>query len=85
MYTKHSVEIDGSPMEMLMFVPEGDGPFPSMVVAQHLPVAHTGLERDQDAVESEWNWVRRPAFGARHEPRGRRRGSGFGHRSARAT
>ncbi len=46
MYTKHSVEIDGSPMEILVFVPEGDGPHPGIVVAQHLPVAHMGLERD---------------------------------------
>lgn len=33
-------------MEMLLFEPEGTGPFPGLVVAQHIPVAHTGLEKD---------------------------------------
>jgi carboxymethylenebutenolidase len=46
MYTKQVVEVEGSPMEVLVFQPVGDGPFPGMVVAQHLPIAHTGLEND---------------------------------------
>ena len=33
-------------MDLLLFMPAGDGPFPGMVVAQHLPVAHAGLEKD---------------------------------------
>ena len=28
MYTKESAEIDGSPMQILVFAPEGGGPFP---------------------------------------------------------
>ncbi len=51
MYTKESAEIDGSPMEMLVFAPEGDGPFPGIVVAQHLPVAHMGLEKDPFTID----------------------------------
>ncbi len=51
MYTKQSAEIDGSPMEMLVFAPEGDGPHPGIVVAQHLPVAHMGLERDPFTID----------------------------------
>jgi carboxymethylenebutenolidase len=46
MHTKQIVDIDGSPMEVLVFQPEGDGPFPGLMVAQHLPLAHTGLEKD---------------------------------------
>lgn len=46
MYRKDSIDVQGSPMEVLIFEPEGDGPFPGMVVAQHLPVAHAGLETD---------------------------------------
>ncbi len=46
MYSRQTLEIRGNPMETLIFVPEGDGPFPGMVVAQHLPIAHEGLEKD---------------------------------------
>ncbi len=51
MYTKESAEIDGSPMEILVFAPEGGGPFPGIVVAQHLPVAHMGLEGDPFTID----------------------------------
>ena len=46
MHTKQTVEVQGNPMEILIFEPEGDGPVPGVVVAQHLPVAHMGLEKD---------------------------------------
>ncbi len=46
MHTKEIVDVDGSPMEVLVFQPEGDGPFPGLVVAQHIPLAHSGLEKD---------------------------------------
>lgn len=46
MHRKESVTIDGSPMEILVFEPAGAGPHPGVVVAQHLPVAHAGLETD---------------------------------------
>ncbi len=45
-YSKEIAEVQGSPMEMLVFEPEGDGPFPGIVIAQHIPIAHTGLEND---------------------------------------
>ena len=51
MYTKESVEILGSPMEILVFAPEGEGRFPGIVVAQHLPVAHMGLEKDPFTID----------------------------------
>ncbi len=46
MHTKQIVEVGGSDMEVLVFEPEGDGPHPGLVVAQHIPLAHTGLEND---------------------------------------
>ena len=46
MYQKLNADVQGSSMEMLLFLPEGTGPFPGLVVAQHIPVAHAGLEVD---------------------------------------
>ena len=51
MYTKQSVDVQGSAMEILVFEPDGDGPFPGIVVAQHLPVAHMGLEKDPFTID----------------------------------
>lgn len=46
MYRADTLSVDGSPMPMLTFAPEGNGPHPGLIVAQHLPVAHVGLEHD---------------------------------------
>lgn len=46
MHRKETVAVQGSPMEILIFEPAGPGPHPGVVVAQHLPVAHEGLEKD---------------------------------------
>ncbi len=51
MYAKETVEIQGSPMDILVFEPAGVGPFPGLVVAQHLPIAHTGLEKDPFTID----------------------------------
>lgn len=51
MYSKQTVDVQGSPMEILVFEPEGKGPHPGMVVAQHLPVAHAGLEMDPFTID----------------------------------
>ncbi len=51
MYTKQSVDVQGSQMEILVFQPEGDGPFPGVIVAQHLPIAHEGLELDPFTID----------------------------------
>lgn len=51
MYRVEQLEVLGSIMELLVFEPEGEGPFPAMVVAQHLPVAHAGLETDPFTVD----------------------------------
>ena len=46
MYRSETVEVLGTPMPVLVFEPEGQGPHPGLVIAQHLPVAHAGLEND---------------------------------------
>jgi carboxymethylenebutenolidase len=51
MYTKEILTVQGSPMETLVFMPEGDGPAPGIVVAQHLPIAHEGLEKDPFTID----------------------------------
>ena len=51
MYEMRTVDIQGSPMEVMCAMPEGDGPFPGVVVAQHLPIAHTGLENDPFTID----------------------------------
>lgn len=40
------IEVLGSPMPTLVFEAEGAEPRPGIVIAQHLPVAHEGLEKD---------------------------------------
>lgn len=46
MVGSETVEVLGKSMPVLTFAPEGEGPYPGLVVAQHLPIAHTGLEND---------------------------------------
>jgi len=46
-YTVETVIVDDSPMDVFLFQPEGNGPFPGIVLAQHIPVGHTGLENDE--------------------------------------
>ena len=45
MYRVESLDVRGSAMPTLVFEPEGEGPHPALVIAQHLPVAHAGLEK----------------------------------------
>lgn len=46
MHRIQTVEVNGSPMEVFLFEPEGAGPHPALIVAQHIPVGHTGVEND---------------------------------------
>lgn len=41
-----TVQVGESPMEVFLFPPEGPGPRPGLVLCQHIPVGHTGLEND---------------------------------------
>lgn len=40
------VDVQGSPMEVFIFEPSGSGPHPGIVLCQHIPVGHTGVEND---------------------------------------
>lgn len=46
MYRSEYLDVQGQSMHTLVFEPEGAGPHPGLVIAQHLPVAHAGLEKD---------------------------------------
>ena len=46
-YQVVTVDVQGSEMEVFLFRPEGQGPFPGIVLAQHIPVGHTGIENDE--------------------------------------
>jgi len=45
-YRIETVEVQGSPMEVFLFEPAGAGPHPGLIVCQHIPVGHTGIEND---------------------------------------
>ena len=42
-----TIDVQGSPMEVFIFEPEGPGPHPGIVQCQHIPVGHTGIENDE--------------------------------------
>lgn len=46
MYRSETLTVNGNPMHTLIFEPETEGPHPGLIIAQHLPVAHAGLEKD---------------------------------------
>ena len=41
-----TIPVQHNPMEVFLFAPAGEGPHPGLVLCQHLPVGHTGLEND---------------------------------------
>jgi len=45
-------DVLGKPMEVLIFRPPGEGPHAGILLAQHLPVAHAGLENDPFTVQT---------------------------------
>jgi carboxymethylenebutenolidase len=51
MYRSVSLDVQGHPMHTLVFEPAGAGPHPGLVIAQHLPIAHAGLEKDPFTID----------------------------------
>ena len=47
-----TVDVNGSPMEVFIFEPEGAGPHPGIVQCMHIPVGHTGIENDEFTLKS---------------------------------
>jgi carboxymethylenebutenolidase len=45
-YRIATVPVRGSPMEVFLFAPAGAGPHPGLVLCQHIPIGHTGVEND---------------------------------------
>ena len=45
-YAITTVDVLDSPMEVFVFRPKGEGPHPGILLAQHVPMGHTGLEND---------------------------------------
>lgn len=46
-YRIETVAVKGSPMEVFVFAPDGVGPHPGLIVCQHIPIGHTGIENDK--------------------------------------
>jgi carboxymethylenebutenolidase len=46
MYEILTTEVLGNSMEVFLFRPQGPGPFPAILLAQHIPMGHAGLEHD---------------------------------------
>lgn len=51
MYRSEYLDVQGNAMRTLVFEPEGAGPHPGLIIAQHLPVAHAGLEKDPFTID----------------------------------
>jgi carboxymethylenebutenolidase len=51
MYRSETLTVQNNPMNTLIFEPEGNGPHPGLIIAQHLPVAHAGLEKDPFTID----------------------------------
>jgi carboxymethylenebutenolidase len=45
-YEIAAVDVQGSTMEVFLFRPHDDGQFPGIVLAQHIPFGHAGIEND---------------------------------------
>jgi carboxymethylenebutenolidase len=42
-----TISVKGSPMEVFIFEPKGLGPHPGLILCQHIPIGHTGIENDK--------------------------------------
>ena len=47
-----TVTVKGSPMEVFLFEPQGAGPHPGLILCQHIPGGHTGVENDKFTLET---------------------------------
>ena len=47
-----TVTVKSSPMEVFISEPRGAGPHPALIVCQHIPMGHTGIENDKFTLET---------------------------------
>lgn len=52
MHRIETITVLNSQMEVFLFEPNGDGPFPGIVLAQHIPGGHTGIENDPFTIKT---------------------------------
>ena len=53
MYEIEEIDVNGDPMEVFLFEPSGQqGPHPALILAQHIPIGHTGIENDTFTLET---------------------------------
>src|SRR5690606_24028697 len=52
MHSIATIPVLGSPMEVFLFVPAGEGPHPAIVLCPHIPGAHAGLENDRFTLDT---------------------------------
>lgn len=52
MHRVETVTVESSPMEVFLFEPDAAGPKPGIVLAQHIPVGHAGIENDEFTLAS---------------------------------
>jgi carboxymethylenebutenolidase len=45
-YRIETITVADSPMEVFLFEPPGEPPHPGLILAQHIPVGHAGIEHD---------------------------------------
>ncbi|NND48729.1 MAG: hypothetical protein HKN60_00590, partial [Rhizobiales bacterium] len=57
MHRIETLTVNGSPMEVFLFEPEGEGPFPGIVLASHIPGGHTGIENDPFTITTAERYV----------------------------
>lgn len=53
-----SLDVDGSTMEVFLFRPDREVSLPAILLAQHLPVGHTGIENDTFTLETARRFAR---------------------------
>ena len=51
-YRIETISVKGSPMEVFLFEPQGAGPHPGVILCQHIPGGHTGVENDKFTLET---------------------------------
>ncbi len=60
MHTIRTVNVLGtSAMEVFLFTPPSTGPHPGIVLAQHIPIGHTGVENDEFTIKTAERFAQR--------------------------
>ena len=57
MHRIETLTVNEYPMEVFLFEPEGEGPFPGLVIASHSPGGHTGIENDPFTITTAERYV----------------------------